>query len=480
MVVSRRNPIWVLCALLISSLIWVLPAGGARGQEAQPDIPVYIIQSGDSLWDIAQRFGVELDDLTQVNNITDPNQLVAGDQLVIPGLEGVQGVLTTRSLPYGETLRSLSRRYGISEEMLARMNHIANPSQLYVGYNLIIPEESAIDAGFERIMIMPGQSLLELAVLNDVNSWQIVAINEMTGTVTATPGDPLFLLNQAHDGPGGLPGEIGAVEINPLPMLQGKASVVQIDAQPDLQITGSFMGHELLFFEAEPGRYVAIQGVHAMAEPGLYPLVLHNTAATSGQPHFTFSQQVYVGAVDYPYDRPLKVNPTTIDPAVTRPEDAQWTALAAPVTPVKMWDGVFQLPSPLSADYCLETNECWSSRFGNRRSYNGSPYTAFHTGLDIVGGSGTKIFAPAAGTVVFAGPLTVRGNATMIDHGWGIYSAYMHQSELLVEVGDQVEPGQLIGIVGGTGRVEGPHLHWEVWAGGVQVDPLDWLEFTYP
>jgi len=82
--------------------------------------------------------------------------------------------------------------------------------------------------------------------------------------------------------------------------------------------------------------------------------------------------------------------------------------------------------------------------------------------------------------VVFAGPLTVRGNATIIDHGWGVYSAYMHQSEILVEQGDRVEAGELIGRVGATGRVEGPHLHWEVWAGGVQVDPLDWLSEVFP
>jgi murein DD-endopeptidase MepM/ murein hydrolase activator NlpD len=56
----------------------------------------------------------------------------------------------------------------------------------------------------------------------------------------------------------------------------------------------------------------------------------------------------------------------------------------------------------------------------------------------------------------------------------------MHQSELKVQVGDRVEEGQIIGLVGGTGRVEGPHLHWEVWVGGVQVDPLEWLEASFP
>jgi murein DD-endopeptidase MepM/ murein hydrolase activator NlpD len=215
-----------------------------------------------------------------------------------------------------------------------------------------------------------------------------------------------------------------------------------------------------------------------MAEPGFYPFTIKGTL-TDGT-SFAFAQKVGVRPEDYPYDQPLTVDPATIDPAITRPEDAQWAALAATATPERLWDGLFRLPSPLPQDYCLETNECWTSRFGNRRSYNGSAYTFFHSGLDIAGGTGTQIFAPAAGIVVFAGPLTVRGNATMINHGWGVYTGYMHQSEIDVKVGDRVEAGDLIGLAGGTGRVEGPHLHWEVWVGGIQVDPLDWLRQSYP
>jgi murein DD-endopeptidase MepM/ murein hydrolase activator NlpD len=93
---------------------------------------------------------------------------------------------------------------------------------------------------------------------------------------------------------------------------------------------------------------------------------------------------------------------------------------------------------------------------------------------------GDPIYAAASGVVVFAGPLTVRGNATMIDHGWGVYSAYMHQSEILVNAGDHVEKGQLIGRVGNTGRVEGAHLHFEILVGGVPVNPLAWLTEEYP
>jgi murein DD-endopeptidase MepM/ murein hydrolase activator NlpD len=98
----------------------------------------------------------------------------------------------------------------------------------------------------------------------------------------------------------------------------------------------------------------------------------------------------------------------------------------------------------------------------------------------MYGANGADAYASAPGVVVFAGPLTVRGNAIMIDHGWGVYSGYMHLSEIKVKVGDRVETGQVIGLVGGTGRVNGPHLHFEVWVGGVQVDPLDWLTQVYP
>ena len=74
----------------------------------------------------------------------------------------------------------------------------------------------------------------------------------------------------------------------------------------------------------------------------------------------------------------------------------------------------------------------------------------------------------------------MRGNTTIIDHGWGVYSGFWHQSEIEVQVGDIVEQNQVIGVVGGTGRVTGPHLHWELWVNGIQVDPFDWLVNTYP
>jgi murein DD-endopeptidase MepM/ murein hydrolase activator NlpD len=231
-------------------------------------------------------------------------------------------------------------------------------------------------------------------------------------------------------------------------------------------------GRELNFFQDSSGKFTALHGIHAMIAPGLYPLALHGLFA-DGTP-FNFTQSILIQDGEYVFDPVLMVDPATIDPQVTKPEDAQWTALAAPATPDKLWNGAFS--APVDAIYA----DCWPSQYGSRRSYNESAYTYFHSGLDFCGGVGDPIYAPAAGVVVFAGPLSVRGNATMIDHGWGVYSGYMHQSEILVNEGNVVEAGQLIGRVGATGRVTGPHLHWEVFVGGVQVDPLDWLQTGFP
>jgi murein DD-endopeptidase MepM/ murein hydrolase activator NlpD len=485
---SRLKRSWIKSFILYLSLGFVLisPTNGGMAsnlsQEGKTEGPEYVVQAGDSLWDIALRFRVTMDDLARVNGITDPNQLVVGAHLIIPGLEGIQGVLITRTIPYGETLRSYSRRYQVPEDVLVRLNHLTNPAELYVGSTLVIPEQNSGTSLAKRSMVAPGQSLLELAVSTGVNPWVYVEANELIGTWSAIPGDVLFTSGNeaeplAEEGPGGLPPVITGVTISPSPLVQGKVAVIEIGGSSGLSLDGSLIDHEVHFFLESERDYAGMQGIHAMTEPGLYSLVISGTLPVDApyfNAPFSFSQAVLVNSGNYPYDPVLVVSPETIDPAVTRPEDAQWSALASSITPKKLWNGIFQSPAP------EPYQDCWPSLFGNRRSYNGSEYIYFHSGLDFCGGVGTEIHAPATGEVIFAGPLTVRGNATMIDHGWGIYTGYLHQSEILVHVGDLVQPGQVIGLVGGTGRVTGPHLHWEVWAGGVQVDPMDWLQQAFP
>jgi murein DD-endopeptidase MepM/ murein hydrolase activator NlpD len=117
-----------------------------------------------------------------------------------------------------------------------------------------------------------------------------------------------------------------------------------------------------------------------------------------------------------------------------------------------------------------------SSPFGSRRTYGNNPALSAHAGEDYSAAAGTPVYAPAAGKVVLAEPLFVRGNAIVLDHGRGVFTGYWHLSELAVEPGEAVETGQLIGKVGSTGLSTGAHLHWEMRVSGIAVDPLQWVK----
>ena len=464
------NKFWLRVLSIFILFSSLLPTGNVQAQNASTTSPIYIVQEGDYLEDIAYRFHVSQSDLVNANGIVNTDQLSVGQQLVIPELEGIQGILTTVNVPFGETLQSLSLRFHLSVDMLERLNHLTSPNELYTGYSLVILQNDNPPSQGKRVTLGEDQSLLELAVLNDTNLWTLLASNQLVSSSVVIPGDVVRTPGENDAGPGGLPSTITSVSVSGL--IQGQTAEIQIEGAEGLSIIGSVMERTLNFFVDSDNGYIALQGVHAMVQPGLYPLALSGNLPDGSS--FTFSQDVLVFAGDFLYDQPLLVDPATLDPETTVPEDSTWSELSSQVSSDKFWQGVFSIPvEPAYA-------ECYPSRFGSRRSYNGSDYSYFHTGLDYCGQIGDPIYAAGAGEVVFAGPLTVRGNATMIDHGWGIFTAYMHQSEILVNVGDHVEQGQLIGRVGDTGRVQGPHLHFEVLVGGVQVNPLEWLAQVFP
>ena len=117
-----------------------------------------------------------------------------------------------------------------------------------------------------------------------------------------------------------------------------------------------------------------------------------------------------------------------------------------------------------------------SGRFGNARVYNGQP-GAGHSGMDIAAPDGTPVKAPAGGVVTFASPdLYLTGGTVLLDHGHGVSSNCLHLSRIDVRVGDRIEPGQVIGAVGATGRATGPHLHWGMNWFDTRIDPLLVLE----
>jgi murein DD-endopeptidase MepM/ murein hydrolase activator NlpD len=167
------------------------------------------------------------------------------------------------------------------------------------------------------------------------------------------------------------------------------------------------------------------------------------------------------------------VDPETVDPVNIAAEDAIFESIVTQITADKYWKGTFVPP--------VLDETCIRGYFGNRRSYNNGALLYYHTGVDFGYCLGTEVFAPASGKVVLLEEdLIIRGNAILIDHGWGVYSGYWHLAEFNVALGDMVDPGQLIGIMGNTGRSQGPHLHFEIIVNGISVNPLTWLEKEFP
>lgn len=457
---------WISLLLLIG-LLW--PTRAIQAQGNSPELPVYVVRSGDTLTGIAARFGLTLDQLLAVNDLSDPNRLHPGDRLRIPGLEGIHGELHLVTVPLGANLTTLSWQSNLPEEALARLNHLLLPTQLYAGAEVLLPLPAEPPA-YRSFILRPGETLLEAAVRQGVNPWVLVSHNRLPGQWAAIPNQPLKApADQPPSQNVPWPEPVQAVEVTPLPLVQGHTTVLRVRTSAPLTLTGSLAGFQLHFFPWHTNEYVALQGVPAMAEPGLVQLQIEGITADGSR--WTLNQAVRLASGQYGYES-LHVDPALVEETISAQEMEQVRALMSTATPHRYWEGMFVPPSPYP--------DCFNSVFGTRRSYNDRPYNTYHSGVDFCGGKTVPIYAPAAGRVVFAGPLTVRGNATIIDHGWGVYTGYWHQMEIRVRAGEMVTPGQVIGLVGDTGRVTGAHLHWELWVGGVPVDPLDWLQQTYP
>jgi len=120
-----------------------------------------------------------------------------------------------------------------------------------------------------------------------------------------------------------------------------------------------------------------------------------------------------------------------------------------------------------------------TSGFGDGREFNGQ-VSSRHLGLDLQGAQGDTVVAAMRGVVVLVEPFLLAGNIVYVNHGGGVLSAYFHLSRQLVQVGDSVDAGTPVGLIGATGRVTGPHLHWVVRYGMTSVDPRSLLDVVEP
>jgi murein DD-endopeptidase MepM/ murein hydrolase activator NlpD len=241
----------------------------------------------------------------------------------------------------------------------------------------------------------------------------------------------------------------GGVVTLPLPGAADEKPAVTYDGKPVMVLK-------------QPSGWVAVVGINLDTEPGEKSIDVQQPGADPRKVPFTVTPKAY-------RTQQLKVAPGQVnlspenEARVAREQEkmrAAMNAFAAEPPPT------LRLAQPVPGPR--------SSSFGLRRVFNGESRRP-HSGMDIAAPTGTPIVAPLAGRVVDTGSYFFNGNNVIVDHGQGMMTMYCHLSKIRVEVGQELKKGDLIGDVGATGRVTGPHLHWGVMLNGNSVDPALFL-----
>lgn len=447
------------------------PSSPPEDASTNLDIPlIHLVQDGETLTSIAEQYGTTVEILQQLNNISDPSLVYAGQELLIPG-GGGETVATIHVIQVGDSLHSLAADYNTTAAAIAQANRLIQPGHLVAGQSLtILSRTGSTDAntvlGTVHV-VQPGDSLLTIAAQHGVSTAMLLALNNLEYPAYLYPGQRLRLPGESPFQQ--LPGAWQQIRVHPLPAAQGGTIAVYVESVWPGTPTGQFAGQSLRFAPHADG-YVALVGLDAFTEPGRYPLELAGSGERPWQP---FSQEIRVNSGNYgtQYITIPEELSSLLDPDVRTRSEATLASIYNLFSDVPQWEGLFQLPV---------TNTVVTAGYGDARSYNQGPIEIFHTGVDFSGAVGTPIYAPASGTVVFSDTLELHGRTLIVDHGLGIMTGYYHLSKILTQVGSQVTAGQIIAQGGSSGLSSGPHLHWDLRVMNVPVNGLQWTEERFP
>ena len=495
---------------LLSGLLFLLGAPIVAQESSDAAFTVHVVQRGENLFRIALQYNRFAEDIAAANGITDSDSIAVGQRLIIPLPADAPQERITHIVLAGDTLASIAAAHGKTISDLLALNSLASADLIYVGQELIIvagdsaagvlsagdsqpskPTAAAptvvpairaapgLSHSFSRYgdlsqifihKVQSGETLSEIGLRYNQTIDALAQANNLAdpgllrvGQRLVVPGILLPQLTQV------LPETVQAFTIDPLVLAGGRSGRIEVLTSEPVIISGHFLGRELRVIAREDGkRHNILIGIPMFTDLNVYPITLELRDDLGDAKPVGANVQIITGG----YGRQtIRISDSELlAPAAEEEETALLARLTEPFTPERYWVNSLSLPAaaPINAV------------FGTLRSYNGSPFDRYHGGVDFAGAPGTSILAAAAGEVVMVDRLHIRGNTTLIDHGWGLFTLYAHQDETLVQLGDVVESGQLIGTVGSTGRSTGPHLHWEVWLNGVNVDPMQWVQEVFP
>jgi murein DD-endopeptidase MepM/ murein hydrolase activator NlpD len=416
-----------------------------------------------------------------------------GSPIGLPLAAAQEAAQTIYVVQPGDTLASIALRYGLSIAELAQANGLINPALIHVGLKLIVPASTeaartAASAGPPATVVnrlhtvQADETLLGLALKYGTTVRSLIETNRLDRSGFIIPGQQLIIPAEARSNRAGvaqpstpLPAPFANIEIGQLPLSQGSVMEVTVRTSQPVSLTGQF-GDRSIPFAQEGDHYIGLAGIGAHpvsgVAPGLYSLVITATQTNAAPAAVASNVEVRPGHYNSEYILLSSDRQALLDPELIAAEREKLNATWSVFNPQRYWNGLFRVP----VDRFIRI----SSPFGTRRSYGGGPMTSYHEGTDFATANSTPVYAPADGVVMIAEPLAVRGNAIVIDHGWGVYSGYWHLSEFKVAPGQTVKQGDLIALSGNTGLSTGAHLHWDMRVGGLNVDPMQFTRQVFP
>jgi murein DD-endopeptidase MepM/ murein hydrolase activator NlpD len=261
------------------------------------------------------------------------------------------------------------------------------------------------------------------------------------------------------------------VKLSAVTASQGGLLLLEVRSRAPLeQLSAQWNDKEVPFWKlngpppTSPELRRALLGVDLEKAPGTYPLLLR--LQTNGHEPRTCTLEIPVLKGKFATER-LHVEKEFVEPNPEQVKRAneerdELRHIFDQITPQRLWTGKFRVPLD---------GVTTGGNFGKRRILNGQPGSP-HSGVDFPATTGTPVHAAQSGKVVLAKELFFSGNTVVVNHGLGIYTFYGHLSAIDVKVGDTVDEGQVLGRVGATGRVTGPHLHWGLSIERARVNPL--------
>ena len=377
-----------------------------------------------------------------------------------PAAAGQPAPVVTALVEPGDTWIALATRYGVDEATLHALNPRLNLAQQpAIGASVNLPPDAAPRTG--QLLRANDGGLLQTAARHRLAPWALAAGHELASPFRPPLYRPLLLPGNGiiRD----LPPGIAALEVSPWPAAAGQALGLRGLVAPGATAVAIRLDAQTAATTVEGQLFLGLVGTGAFFAGGRPELIIR----VDDGPAWTQPWQFVEREWDY-QDLTLTGEAAEIDQQARDEERARLRALWAVVTPAPQWDAPFRLP--------LDDYLHVSANYGGRRSYNGGPYLTYHEGVDFSAYAGTPVLAPAAGTVVLAERLYVRGGAVIVDHGLGVFSGFYHLSAVHATPGQAVRPGDLLGEVGTTGLSTGNHLHWDLLINGAWVDAAVWQE----